>query len=250
MGASKETKQKRFSNGFCERCGKFPFREGKKTCQVCFEKIQEYEKQDRERRKEKGLCQKCPNKAVEGCVYCEIHLSGRRKYAKIKSDKRIVSGLCTNCGNEKNENKRLCNNCFQKQKETQRIEYLERQQSKNCVYCGKLPSLTKVNSCKLCFFKNLSANHFRSRSRYQELINLFDSQNGLCAITGFELILGDNASLDHILPLSKGGTHDISNLRFVHLWINFVKLDKLDEEFIPELKMWANLLYEKFGEIK
>jgi len=38
------------------------------------------------------------------------------------------------------------------------------------------------------------------------------------------------ASLDHIIPVSRGGTHDEDNLALAHLWCNSVKRDlPLDE---------------------
>ena len=36
---------------------------------------------------------------------------------------------------------------------------------------------------------------------------------------------GNMASLDHIVPRSKGGTNDVGNLQWVHWWVNFMKLD-------------------------
>lgn len=45
-------------------------------------------------------------------------------------------------------------------------------------------------------------------------------QEGKCYFTGKELVLGLNASIDHLVPLSRGGKKDISNVRFVDLQIN------------------------------
>jgi ribosomal protein L37E len=245
MGASKATKENRLLQGLCNRCGKVPYRQGNKTCESCFQKLRNYGKGDRQKRKELGLCQKCPNQVVDNHVYCEKHMLHNRSQSKKITTTRINNGLCALCGNEREPNfKRLCSNCFNKAKESQRQEYVERQVNGICVYCGKSQSLQEVNSCEDCFFKNLSANHFGSRKRYQELIDLFYSQQSLCAVTKMALILGNTASLDHIIPLSKGGTHDIDNLRFVHVWINVMKMNDLDEVFIPKLKNWFNTTKE------
>jgi hypothetical protein len=57
------------------------------------------------------------------------------------------------------------------------------------------------------------------------------AQEKKCAITGIELIPGKTASIDHIIPLCKGGTNDKSNLRFVHVSMNAFKNDLDEEEF-------------------
>ena len=38
------------------------------------------------------------------------------------------------------------------------------------------------------------------------------------------------ASLDHVLPRSKGGTHDADNLKTAHRWCNAVRSDRVDHE--------------------
>lgn len=250
MGVSKATKANRLSKGLCSLCGEIPPRQDKKTCKLCFEKRKVYELEFNKRRDEKGICRRCLNKVVENHVYCEKHMLNNRVKSKKATDSRINNGLCALCGLERETNfKRLCSNCFDKAKKTKRQEYLDRQINGLCVYCGKYQSLQEVNSCEDCFFKNLSVNHFGSRKRYQELNDLFYSQKGLCAVTKMPLNLGNTASLDHIIPLSKGGTHDIDNLRFVHIWINVMKMNDLDEVFIPKLKHWFNTTKELMGEL-
>lgn len=51
------------------------------------------------------------------------------------------------------------------------------------------------------------------------------SQNGLCAISGKSLLCGFH--LDHIIPISKGGTHTIGNVQFVNAEENIRKSNKL-----------------------
>lgn len=56
-------------------------------------------------------------------------------------------------------------------------------------------------------------------------------QKMICPLTGRKLD-GDCMSVDHILPLSRGGTHDISNLQFVHVDVNYAKRDLTVDEFV------------------
>ena len=52
-----------------------------------------------------------------------------------------------------------------------------------------------------------------------------------CALSGVELT-PSISSLDHSIPLSKGGQHVMSNVKFVHPIINTMKGQMTDEEFI------------------
>lgn len=57
------------------------------------------------------------------------------------------------------------------------------------------------------------------------------SLNG-CALTGVALVPGDGASLDHIVPRSRGGTSAPSNLRWVTTDANTAKGALSDAEFL------------------
>jgi 5-methylcytosine-specific restriction endonuclease McrA len=66
-----------------------------------------------------------------------------------------------------------------------------------------------------------SNNGGKGRTKRQKRLLLFRQQSGLCAICGEHMGLqnkhGDRAAtLDHILPRSKGGTFRMTNLRAVH----------------------------------
>lgn len=47
-------------------------------------------------------------------------------------------------------------------------------------------------------------------------LRVFARCNGRCALTGRKLLVGDPFDLDHITPLSMGGTHTESNLQVVY----------------------------------
>ena len=74
------------------------------------------------------------------------------------------------------------------------------------------------------------------------IMELIERQEFHCAFSGRELT-PETASLDHIVPLSRGGTHDISNLCVVDHQINAAKSTMTVEEFVAmcrEVAAWRS----------
>jgi|TARA_B100001059_G_scaffold162678_1_gene162194 hypothetical protein len=74
----------------------------------------------------------------------------------------------------------------------------------------------------------------RSDSYQKYRYELWAKQNGFDAVSGESIslheILDEKYHVDHIVPLSKQGSNDISNLRLVSREFNLKKSNKLDEE--------------------
>lgn len=64
-----------------------------------------------------------------------------------------------------------------------------------------------------------------------DLYKLAKDQEFRCALSGLPLEPSD-AALDHIVPVSKGGTDDIGNLQWVHSVINKMKGSLDNDEFV------------------
>ena len=62
-------------------------------------------------------------------------------------------------------------------------------------------------------------------------LNLIEKQQYRCALSGRKLT-PETASLDHVVPLSRGGKHDISNLQVLEHQVNTAKGTLTMDEFI------------------
>jgi 5-methylcytosine-specific restriction endonuclease McrA len=71
----------------------------------------------------------------------------------------------------------------------------------------------------------------KERASFVDLARLWKSQRGLCALTG-ERLDRFNAQLDHILPKTRGGGDEATNLRWVTKTANLLKRDLTDEELL------------------
>ena len=65
----------------------------------------------------------------------------------------------------------------------------------------------------------------------KQIMTLIESQQYRCALSGRELTPG-TASLDHALPLSRGGLHDISNVQVIEFRVTAAKGTMTVEEFV------------------
>lgn len=65
----------------------------------------------------------------------------------------------------------------------------------------------------------------------RDVLDLLESQAYCCALTGWELT-PHTASLDHRLPVSRGGEHTVANAQVLHEDVNRAKGTLTNEEFI------------------
>jgi len=64
-----------------------------------------------------------------------------------------------------------------------------------------------------------------------QVLELVTRQNFKCAISG-RTLTPETASLDHIVPLGRGGDHALENLWVVHHQVNLAKGTLTVEEFV------------------
>lgn len=77
------------------------------------------------------------------------------------------------------------------------------------------------------------------RITYMDLYKLAKKQKCRCALTGDKLCR-DNISVDHIIPISKGGNNTIENIRLICFDVNIIKNSLLDSDFFTICKKIVN----------
>ena len=111
-----------------------------------------------------------------------------------------------------------------------------------CKDCGKFPiTAPQSKVCYECFYKTMSKAYLDDRNRWTELEALFLNQNKKCPYTGIELTPALNASLDHIIAKSAGGSGEASNFQWVYFGddfdINMMKRNFSEDNFMKAVKM-------------
>lgn len=112
-------------------------------------------------------------------------------------------------------------------------------EQRSCIKCGK-PSIEHSTQYCLFHWANVIGNTCKRYDKVfaQQLLDKLEAQEYRCAISGVKLIPGYNASIDHIVPRSKGGLlDDLDNLWWVTMDVNFAKRQMLTDEFVEFCKM-------------
>lgn len=106
-----------------------------------------------------------------------------------------------------------------------------------CRFCKNI-SLKNQKTCSECYLKTFALNRLGDRSFANGLLDLLMKQDFKCYLTGKELVLGDNASIDHFIPVSLRPDlkHDFDNIRWCDKAINRLKNDFTYEELLKICK--------------
>lgn len=171
---------------------------GSTRCLSCIERTTENHRKLRKKWREEGLCIKCGKEALSPHVKCSTCLESHRKSYHKKKLENLEKGLCSRCD-----------------------EII-------------LPNNSK---CRMCYLKHIATKRTGSVENWQAIEQKFLSQNGLCPYSGVKLVLGLNADLDHRVPVSLGGSNDISNLQWLYRPINTMKWNLSEVDFLETIKL-------------
>ena len=182
-------------------------------------------------RKQKSLCIFCGKPAVDKILFCETCRSAHNERFKKIAQYRKEHNLCHDCGKgiDRPEFTR-CSKCAERQHKSFAKMVTSRHENGLC-RCGNPATIGKV--CNDCWFKREAGWNTRSKHRWHDIKQLLEKQGYRCAYSGKHLTPGVNASLDHIIPVAKGGSNDITNLQWVDKHINTrMKFGMSHQEFM------------------
>ena len=118
-----------------------------------------------------------------------------------------------------------------------------------CVNCKNPVVKNNKSYCEKHLVSMMASRHLGSKKMYGFLIDLLLKQRHRCAYTGVELIIGENASIDHIKSKAKNLElfNDSSNVQWVDIRVNLMKRELHEIEFLDIINMIYN---NKIGMIK
>ena len=126
-------------------------------------------------------------------------------------------------------------------------KYIQKQKEKGlCIFCPN-KKIENSNLCEKHYFIYLAATNLKDRNLANLIKERFYVQNKRCFFTDKKLVLGINASIDHIIPKTKS-TEDFNNphnIYWVDRQINTMKGALNAEEFINLCTIIANHFKEK-----
>jgi len=172
---------------------------------------------------------------IPGILFCNKCREDQKNKSKKIRKYRAENNLCAYCGKPlQNNEKRACEICRKRQTEKNRKTQKTLIKNGRCPNCGNPATIGQ--KCEKCWFKGISRYNTGVVKNWLAIKTLIEKQKYKCRYTGKELIPGVNATIDHIIPISKGGTNDIENLQWVTERINRIKNDMDHDEFISLCK--------------
>ena len=170
--------------------------------------------------------------ALRKCTKCGEEKSLELFYTKQKRGKPYLMPECKQCEMERSRRYRLTNK--DKVRETKRV-WQENNRNKTQQYEKKYRENNKEKRRTLSRNRKYRRRQIEKGSGNTVIIDKFallSRQGGMCAnckIKGVDVVW----HLDHIMPLSRGGTHTLSNVQVLCSFCNQRKSSKLPDQ-------WAN----------
>lgn len=185
-----------------------------------------------------GDCQRC------GSPFKMSSRGRRRKFCTLKctvaasAQKRATSGVCGDCAGPCHQLAPRCKSCASRLKAEEQAAKLAGVR-RACQWCGVeyQPVAESQAYCSKSCQNRLKCANRQSWRRGAErgesvrLIDVYQRDGGKCGVCGLAVDLSlkwpapQCATLDHVVPISKGGPHTFSNIQVAHLACNASKND-------------------------
>ena len=153
--------------------------------------------------------------------------------SRKKREEILNKGLCIDCRKPRLDSSSAtrCEKCNTRNRNSNRKLRQKRLSRKKCRECGE-ERWHKSTKCKKHCIASIVSRYGYSINDYKLFLELLEKQDYKCHYSGLELIGGDTLSIDHLIPKSRGGTNDISNLVWCHKAVNTFKGTMTEKEFI------------------
>ncbi len=226
--------------GLCTHgCGKSA-RTGKTECVECAEKNTIRLRAYRADKRSRGECSfsVCHEPVING-AFCEAHAEQQSVRHKARNDDKRSRGECyeVTCREPAVRGGRCDTHAKKKaiEKMERAADKRRRGECRHCIdavaapggiYCTKHFFAVKTQTCE---------------TTVEDLVVLWEVQGGRCRYTGVVLLHDDSTELDHVIPRSKGGTGDVSNLAWASRDFNQMKRDFTIEELEHQCRLFLTL---------
>lgn len=163
-------------------------------------------------------------------------------------DKRLLEGMCLNtikCPNKRIKNSSNCQDCMTKMYD-QLKGYNKRLSDKGlCTVCRTNKHLKVYENkpdgvgkmCRACYLKKVAVRYLLSKDYWKQLLEMLKGQDFRCVYSGEVIILGENDSLDHIIPQKQcpEKKYDITNMQWTIRDVNSMKTTLNEQRFFDLL---------------
>ncbi len=212
--------------GICIRC-KQPHDKGTQRCEACTALAVRGNVRARREARRGGSCAKCKRAWVGETKNCpDCNVANRAKW-----NGRAGTDFCVRCAGPRDGRQKACSACLSLMRVLADKRRTAALAAGNCQQCHK-PRQEAASFCNTCILKTAARRWLGHSRLWRDLGALFEAQGGRCAYTGEALVLGDNASIDHRIPRSRGGPNTLANVQWVTWTVNRVKTDLTHDEFL------------------
>lgn len=184
-------------------------------------------------RKSTGLCTRCGcerglDATPTKCRKC----ADNRNNKYIYHSRLILNGTCVSCWTKPAlDTCTRCQQCNDKRHRSRKEERQHKIKNGICIRC-KDPAVDRLQFCEKHYFYTKSLYLFNTTRYSDRLKDLLISQQYKCHYSGIPLKIGVNATIDHVIPVSRAPhlSKDINNMIWCDWRINEVKNSMTPEE--------------------